>query len=93
MKPIYRIVKHTYYKKCDEMESYYTVEERAKFLWFKWWSSISETECGTYECGKTPITFKTESDALQAINKIENGNIVDGWISEVATVIDFNKKG
>lgn len=93
MKTIYRTVKHTYYKKCDVMETYYTVEKRIKFLRFIWWSPISEMECGTDECGKNTITFSTESDALEAINKLENGNIVDGWISEVSTVIDFNKKG
>ena len=92
MKPIYRIVKHTKYKKCDINKSYYTVEKREKFLWLKWWSPISETECGGEDCSKTIIIFNAESDALQAINKLENGNIVDGWVKEVSRVIDFNKK-
>jgi hypothetical protein len=44
------------------------------------------------ECGKCAITFKTESDAIFAIKKLERGNIPDGWREEVATVLDFNKK-
>jgi hypothetical protein len=40
---------------------------------------------------KSPISFKTESDAIYAIKKLENGSIPEGWVSEVSSVLDFNK--
>ena len=92
MKPIYRIVKHTYYEKCDVNQEYYTVEKQVKFLFWNIWRTIKELNCGMGDCTKDAIQFKTESDAIYAIKKLENGNIADGWISEVSTVLDFNKK-
>jgi len=96
MKPIYRVVKHTLYEKCDVKRNYYTVEKHISFMGFKWWKSLKETHYGMGDYGmegglKSPISFNTESDAIYAIKKLENGSIPEGWISEVSSVLDFNK--
>jgi hypothetical protein len=44
------------------------------------------------DCNRIPISFSTESDAIYAIKKLENGNIPNGWREEVTTVLDFNKE-
>lgn len=44
------------------------------------------------DCISTPIKFHTESEAIFAIKNLEQGMIADGWVGEVSTVIDFNKK-
>ena len=93
MKPIYRVMKHTLYEKCDVKRNYYTVEKQIIFMGFKWWKPLKETQYGWGDSLKSPISFKTESDAIYAIKKLENGSIPDGWISEVSSVLDFNKKG
>ena len=94
MRPIYRVVKHTYYEKCDVKREYFTIQKQVKFLIWTIWSSIKETDCGWGwgDCNRNPISFSTESDAIYAIKKLENGNIPDGWVSEVSTVLDFNKE-
>jgi hypothetical protein len=96
MRPIYRVIKHTLYEKCDVKRNYYTVEKQIIFMGFKWWKSLKETHYGIGDYGmggglKSPISFKTESDAIYAIKKLENGSIPEGWISEVSSVLDFNK--
>lgn len=98
MRPIYRVMKHTLYEKCDVKRNYYTVEKQISFMGFKWWKSLKETHYGMGDYGmggglKSPISFNTESDAIYAIKKLENGSIPEGWISEVSSVLDFNKKG
>lgn len=90
MKPIYRIIKHTYFEKCDVNREYYTIQYQYKFLWWKFWSTIKQMDCGWGDCYKHAIQFNTESDAIYAIKKLENGNIPDGWTQEVSTVLDFN---
>ena len=96
MRPIYRVIKHTLYEKCDVKRNYYTVEKQIIFMGFKWWKSLKETHYGMGDYGmggglKSPISFNTESDAIYAIKKLENGSIPEGWISEVSSVLDFNK--
>ena len=49
--------------------------------------------CGMGDCYKVNIKFETESDAIYGIKKLQNGNIPDGWVEEVSTVLDFNKGG
>jgi hypothetical protein len=93
MKPIYRVVKHTRYEKCDVKREYFTIQKQVKFLMWTFWRDITETNCGMGDCGKCPITFKTESDAIFAIKKLEMGNIADGWTENVTKVLDFNRKG
>ena len=93
MKPIYRVMKHTLYEQCDVKRDYYTVEKQMRFMGVKWWRPLKETMFAWGDSLKAPISFKTESDAIYAIKKLENGNIADGWKSEVSTVLDFNKKG
>lgn len=91
--PIYRVVKHTYYERCDKKNEQYTIQVKKKFLFF-WekWFTIKERICGMGECISTPIKFHTESEAIFAIKNLEQGMIADGWVGEVSTVIDFNKK-
>jgi len=96
MRPIYRVMKHTLYEKCDVKRNYYTVEKQIIFMGFKWWKSLKETHYGMGDYGmggglKSPISFNTESDAIYAIKKLENGSIPEGWVSEVSSVLDFNK--
>jgi len=94
MKQIYRVVKHTLYEKCEVNREYFIIQKQVKFLRWTLWKTIKETNCGGEgDCSKSSITFKTESEAIYAIKKLENGNIADGWKQEVTTVLDFNKKG
>lgn len=86
-------MKHTLYEKCDEKSNYYTVEKQITFMGFKWWKSIKETQYGWGNSQDVPIKFYTESEAIYAIKKLENGNSPDGWVSEVSSVLDFNKRG
>jgi hypothetical protein len=37
------------------------------------------------------IKFDTESEAIYAIKKLENGNLTQGWTEEISSVLDFNK--
>ena len=92
MRPIYRVVKHTYYEKCDVTKEYFNIQKQVKFLKWKWWEPIKQEDCFMGDCNRIPISFSTESDAIYAIKKLENGNIPDGWVSEVSTVLDFNKE-
>lgn len=91
MKPIYRVVRHTLYEKCDIKREYYTIQKQVKFLMWVLWRDIKETNCGMGDCVKCAITFKTESDAIIAIKQLDMGNIPDGWRDEVTRVINFNK--
>ena len=91
--PIYRTVKHTYYEQCDIKRTYYSVQQKWKFLWWTFWSTLKEMHCGMGDCCKVNIKFETESDSIYAIKKLQNGNIPDGWVEEVSTVLDFNKGG
>ena len=92
MKPIYRVIKNTYYKKCTETEAHYTIQKKIRFLFFKWWESVTEVNTDDVDSYRTVISFKTESEAVFAIKKLEMGNKPDGWRKEVSVVLDFNKK-
>jgi len=92
MKPIYRVVKHTKYERCDVTKEYFTIQKQFKFFVLKWWKTLKAHQIGWEYNFKEDMTFKTESDAIYAIKKLENGNIADGWVSEVSTVLDFNRK-
>lgn len=86
----YRVIKNTYYEQCDIKRTYFSVERERKFLWWTYWSSIKEMICGMGDCYKVNIKFETESDAIYAIKKLQNGNIPDGWTTEVSSTLDFN---
>lgn len=88
---IYRIIKNTYYEQCEIKRTYFTVEYEQKILWWKMWIKLKELKCGMGDCYKDSIKFETESDAIYAIKKLQNGNIADGWVEEISTVLDFNK--
>jgi len=89
MKKIYRVVKHTYYKKGEEIKNHYTVQLQSKFLWFKLWETITETECHKEECQTNILVFDNESDAITMINNLQQGNKIEGWDKEVTTVLEF----
>ena len=89
MKKTYRVVKHTYYKKSKEIKNHYTVQLQSKFLWFKLWETMTETECHKEECQTTILVFDNESDAITMINNLQNGNKIEGWDKEVTTVLEF----
>lgn len=89
--PLFRVVKHTYYEKCDIKREEFTIQVQKSFLFlWKMWYTIKELNCGWGDCHKTPITFKTESEAIYAIKNLQNGYLADGWTGEVSTVLDFN---
>ena len=90
MKKIYRVVKHTYYEKGEKKKSHYSVQYQTKFLWWKLWSTITETfldkEGGSYN---NPIVFHTESEAITMIKNLQRGNKIEGWDEEVTTVLEL----
>lgn len=89
--PLYRIIRHTYCEKCDVVKEEFTIEVKKKFLWLDIWSSIKQLDCYAGDCYKSAITFNTESDAIYAIKRLQNGATPDGWSKEVVTVLDFNR--
>jgi hypothetical protein len=89
--PIYRVLKHTYYEKCDIEREHYTIQKKGKFLWWDKWVSIRESICGMGDCYDVPIKFDTESDAIYAIKNLQRGTIPDGWRRKVVLVFDNNK--
>ena len=91
MKPIYRIIKHTYYEECNVKSECFTIQRYKKFLWWNYWSTLTHEECSWGDCNKVDLKFNTESDAIYAIKKLENGNIPQGWTKEVSSILDFNK--
>ena len=88
--PKFRVIKNTYYEQCEIKRTYYTVQYEWKFLWWTFWFSLKEMNCGMGDCYKVNIKFETESDAIYAIKKLQNGNIPDGWTTEVSVVLNFN---
>lgn len=88
--PRYRVIKNTYYEKCDVKRTYYSVQYEQKILWWKIWRVLKELKCGWGDCYRDEMKFNTESDAIYAIKKLQDGNIPDGWKEEVSTVLDFN---
>jgi hypothetical protein len=91
MKKMYRIVKHTYYEKGEEKKDHYTIQYQSKFLWWKLWNTITETECEKEDCHNVPLTFSNELDATTVITNLQNGNKLNGWNKEVITVLEFPK--
>ena len=92
MEPIYRVVRHKLYEKCNLKYEYFTIQKQVNVLRFKWWRTIKGTDSHHEYSSTYNITFDNESDAISAIKKLQNGNIPEGWVSEVSTVLDFNKK-
>lgn len=90
--PLFRVIKHTYFERCDIKTEQYTIQVKKKFLFF-WerWYTIKEMVCGIGDCYKTAIVFKSESEAIYAIKNLQNGYLADGWTGEISTVLDFNK--
>jgi len=91
MKKIYRIVKHTYYDKGTEKKHHYTIQYQSKFLWWKLWDTITDTECEKEDCHNVPLTFDNESEATTVITNLQNGNKLNGWNKEVTKVVEFPK--
>lgn len=87
----YRTVKHTSYEKCSVSHEYYTIQYEWKFFKWRFWSTLKELNCGWGDCHKTEIRFDSESDAINAINKLMMGNIADGQTKEVVTILDFKR--
>ena len=88
--PIYRVIKNTYYEQCDIKRTYFSVQKERKFLWWTFWSTLKEMNCGMGDCYKVDIKFDTESEAIYAIKKLQNGNILEGWTTEVSVTLNFN---
>jgi hypothetical protein len=91
MKKIYRIVKHTYYEIGEEKRHHYTIQYQTKFLWWKLWGTITETECYNGDCYDSPLIFNNESEAISVITKLQNGNKLNGWNKEISKVVQFPK--
>jgi hypothetical protein len=88
-KKIYRVVKHTYYEKGQIKKEHYTIQKQMKFLWWKLWDSIMDTECHDGDCEIYLLTFNTETDATNMINNLQNGHKLKGWDKEVTKVLEF----
>ena len=89
MKKIYRVVKHTYYEKGDKKKSHYSVQYQTKFMWWKVWSDITETECHQGDCQTISLVFETESEAINLIKNLQHGGKIEGWDKEVTTVLEL----
>ena len=76
----YRIVESTYYNRgmCTD-SSTYEVHVLKKFLWFKWWSPLTEP---SYDSDNV-ITFKTLEEAEALLKKHKKGNPINGWKERV----------
>ena len=87
----YRIIKHTYYEKCEVKNHYFTIQQKWMFLRWPFWFTLKQLYCGWGDCYKSHIKFDTESEAIYAIKKLQSGNIADGWVEQVSTELDFTK--
>lgn len=85
----YRIVNHTFYDKFNVSSEYYTVQYEWKFIIWKFWSTLKELDCSWGDCCKSAVKFKSESDAVNAVNKLVMGNILEGEEKKVISVINF----
>ena len=83
MNKIYRVVKHTYYEKGEKQKYHYSVQYQTKFLWWKLWNTITETECHKEDCESIPLVFDLESEAINMIKNLQQGNKIQGWDEEV----------
>ena len=92
MKPIYRVIKHKLYEKCNLKNEYFTIQKQVNNLSFKWWITVKATISHHEHDSTETLTFNSEAEAIKAINNLQNGSIPEGWVSEVSTVIDFNKE-
>lgn len=80
----YRVVKNTYFEKCDIKSEKYTIEYY-KRTWFGYrWTSIKELVMGFGEYRKEKMEFNSESEAIFAIKMLQMGNLPDGWKKEVS---------
>jgi len=72
----YRIVESKYYNRGEANNStHYEVRFMKRFLWFKWWSPLTEP---AYDCNNT-MRFKTIEEAEDVLEKHKNGNPINGW--------------
>lgn len=92
MKPIYRIIKNTFYEKYEVKTEYYSIQIQRKFLGFKYWSTLKNTQYVWIEKFRDVMSFRTESDAIYAIKKMMNGAKLEGWEETVSTILDFNRE-
>jgi len=90
MKSVYRIIKHTFYENCELKLQYFTVQYETKFLWWKMWKTLKRLECSGEDCHQVVIQYDSQSDAINAIDKLYKGNIIDGWTEEVLYVFNFD---
>lgn len=84
MKKDYRVLYHTYYNRAivQETMNYYSVQQKKRFLFWTYWGTFKERE---YD-GLSTIKFKTEYEAEDFINRLKQGFISEGWITEIVTV-------
>lgn len=91
LKNKYRVVKNTYFEKCDVKNEEYIIEYYKKTWYGYRWTSVKELVMGWGDMTKQSIRFKTEAEAVFAIKKLEMGNLPDGWKQEVVCELNFNK--
>jgi len=48
-------------------------------------------ECDKEDCGTYPLTFNTETDAINLITNLQNGHKLRGWDKEIINVLEFPK--
>jgi hypothetical protein len=78
---VYRIVERNWYERGEINGDYtrYQVEVQKKFMWRKYWSSITEPN---YD-HRSAIEFKTIEEAQKLIEKLKNAERINGWGEKV----------
>jgi hypothetical protein len=54
------------------------------------WKTLKRLECSGEDCHQVVIQYDSQSDAINAIDKLYKGNIIDGWTEEVLSVFNFD---
>lgn len=82
----YRIVESNYYNLGDIKDTEYIVEQRHKFWWWEWWSTVLTQDINQYDeslrCD-VELKFSSFEQAEEAITKLNNNKPMTGWVKTV----------
>jgi hypothetical protein len=68
--------------------SHYTIQIQRKFLFFKYWSTITHEISGWGDLYTTETNFRTLEDAKEFIENLNKSGVLDKWSQ---TVVDYNE--
>ena len=84
----YKILKVDYYSKATLISTRYHVQKKRKVLGFTVWSYVSETIKGYGTAFIANVSFETSEEAELFIQKLLNGNPIEGeTITEVKKIV------